>query len=352
VNIIHVPASRGYDVRIGAGLLESCGEHIAAVTGACTAAVISESAVAPLYADIVCNSLTAAGFRTVRYVFPAGEASKTLSTYGDVLNFLAESRLSRTDILVALGGGVVGDLAGFAAATYQRGIRFVQIPTTLLAAVDSSVGGKTAVDLPGGKNMAGAFAQPSLVLCDPAVLATLPPAAVRDGCAEIIKTGVLSGEALFAALEETPIPAQTEDVIARCVAFKRDVVAEDEFDTGKRRILNLGHTAGHAVELCSDYTISHGHAVAMGLALIVRAAGQKGLCPARDAGRIVSLLERYGLPTACPYGAETLAAAAMADKKRQGSRLPLIVPHGIGDCRIEPIPAEDFIGWLRAGGAL
>ena len=349
---IHVTASRDYDVLVGPGLLRACGPRIAAVTGACTAAVITESTVAPLYLDAVCASLAEAGFSVIRYVFPAGEESKTLSTYGSVLSFLAENRLTRSDILVALGGGVTGDMAGFAAATYQRGIRFVQLPTTLLSMVDSSVGGKTAVDLPAGKNMAGAFWQPSLVLCDTDALSTLPESVYRDGCAEIVKTGVLAGERLFSAVEKGVDPSRREEIIAACVEFKRSIVAEDEYDTGKRHLLNLGHTAGHAAERLSDYSISHGRAVAMGLGTVVRACARRGLCPADTAERILSALERSGLPTALPYAPKDLAAAALADKKREGDRLPLIVIRGIGDCRIETIPGGEFEIWLQDGGAV
>ncbi len=351
MNTVHVTASREYDVCIGSGLLRECGERIREVTGACAAAIVADSHVAPLYGDAVRRSLEAAGFRVVSYVFPAGEGSKTLAVYGDLLRFLARERFSRSDIVAALGGGVTGDLAGFAAATYQRGVRFVQLPTTVLAAVDSSVGGKTAVDLPEGKNLAGAFAQPSLVLCDTDALSTLPPAVRRDGCAEIIKYGVLAGEDLFSDLERADPERLTEDIMTRCVSIKRDVVTNDEFDTGARRLLNLGHTAGHAIELCADYGLSHGAAVSMGLALIVRAAAAMGLCPGPDSRRVCALLERYGLPTETPFRAEALAEAAMADKKRQGGTLPLVVPYGIGDCRIHPIPAESFTDWLRAGGA-
>lgn len=347
---IHVTASRSYDVCIGPGLLASCGARIAAVTGRCIAALVTESTVAPLYAAKVRVSLEAAGFRVEQFVFPAGEASKNLEVYGRVLAFLAEKRLTRGDILVALGGGVVGDLGGFAAATYQRGIRFVQLPTTLLSAVDSSVGGKTAVDLPVGKNMVGCFYQPSLVLCDPETLTTLPETVFQDGCAEVVKCAVLSGEDFFASLERTPIRDQVEDVIARCVTLKRDVVAEDEFDTGARRLLNLGHSVGHAIELCSAYTVSHGSAVARGLAIIAAAAAGKGYCTLETASRVKALLERHGLATASPFDAQSLFAASFADKKREGDKLRLVVPYAIGDCRVETIPAADMLSWIRAGG--
>lgn len=259
--------------------------------------------------------------------------------------------MSRSDVVVALGGGVVGDMVGFAAACYQRGVRLVQIPTTLLAAVDSSVGGKTAVDLPAGKNLIGAFWQPSLVICDTDTLQTLPDAVRRDGCAEIIKYGVLDGAALFSRLENSLPDEIPEDILARCVEIKRDIVAADEFDTGARHLLNLGHTAAHAAELLSDYSLSHGSAVAMGLCSMARACAARGLCSEEDAARIEALIKKCGLPTELPYTAEALANAALSDKKRAGSTLPIITVEGLGRCTVRKIAASDYAGWLRQGGA-
>lgn len=218
-----------------------------------------------------------------RFVFPHGEQHKNLNTYGQALNFLCDRRFTRSDLIIALGGGVVGDLAGFTAATYQRGIAYIQVPTTLLSMVDSSVGGKTAVDLDSGKNQAGCFYQPALVLCDPALLETLPDAEYRAGCAEIIKTAVLFSPELFQQLKTTPIREQFEPVIAACVGMKRNVVQNDEFDRGQRALLNLGHTIGHAVEACSNFTILHGEGVAIGLAAITRARRGKGHLRSRPA---------------------------------------------------------------------
>ena len=239
---IHIHASKSYDVLVGRGLLRTAGTHIAAVTGSACAAVISDDCVFRLYGEALCASLEAAGLRTVYYVFPHGENFKNLLEYAKILNFLAENRVTRSDVLVALGGGVTGDLGGFAAATYLRGISFVQLPTTLLAAVDSSVGGKTAVDLPAGKNLAGAFYQPDLVLCDLDTLDTLPRETFLDGCAEVIKYGVLGSRTLFDTLAEIPSGETLEAVVAACVEQKRDIVQCDEFDRGMRQLLNLGHT--------------------------------------------------------------------------------------------------------------
>lgn len=262
MNTVTVRASRQYDILIGQGLLPTLGAEAKKLGKAQKVCVISETTVYPLYGAVAEESLKSAGFSVVSYVFPAGEESKNGLIFLDLLNFLAENQLTRSDLIVALGGGVVGDLAGFAAASYLRGIRFIQVPTTLLAAVDSSVGGKTAIDLPAGKNLAGAFCQPSLVLCDTDTLNSLPLDIFRDGCAEVIKYGVLYDPKLFAHLEEKGLSFDREAVITRCVELKRDVVMEDEFDTGARMKLNLGHTVGHGVEAKSHFAISHGKAVA------------------------------------------------------------------------------------------
>ena len=347
---IPIHTSTPYDVCIEGGCLARLGEKLTTLTAPCTVAVISDDTVFPLYGETVCESLRKAGFRVVSFVIPSGESAKNLQTYGEVLTFLAENRLTRSDLLAALGGGVVGDLTGFAAATYQRGIRYIQIPTTLLAAVDSSVGGKTAVDLSVGKNLVGAFHQPILVWCDTDTLSTLPPVTFRDGCAEVIKYGLLGDAAFFAQLAERPIAEQLESVIQRCVEMKRDVVAQDEFDTAARQLLNLGHTFGHAIEAVSNYELPHGHCVAMGMSVITRAAAAMGLCSADDAAKVEALLAQYGLPTQSPYGAAALVRSAASDKKMAGSTITLAVPEGIGNTVLRKVPGDTLTDWLRAGG--
>lgn len=346
---VHVKASREYDVLIGAGLLGRCGELIAAVHKPCTAAIITDDTVNALYGDTVEESLISAGYRVVRFVFPHGEESKNLATFAEAQNFLAENRLSRTDLVVALGGGVVGDLAGFVAATYLRGIRFVQIPTTLLAAVDSSVGGKTAVDLPAGKNLCGCFSQPSLVICDYETLSTLPEETFADGCAEVVKYGVLADTLLFTFLEDNGVHGEEETVITCCVSIKRDVVGADEFDHGERQKLNLGHTVGHAIEQRSNFAVSHGSAVAMGMGIIARAAAKRGLCAKEVPERIEALLEKMHLPTRTQYSAEALLEAAMRDKKIRGGTIELVVPRDIGKCELYKIDVADLAAWIQEG---
>ena len=346
---ITVSASKAYAVHIGAGLLNSLGREAAAVCKVGKAAIVSDSNVWPLYGQQAAASLQSAGFQTVSYVFPAGEESKNGNTYLSLLNFLAENHLTRTDCIIALGGGVVGDLAGFTAATFLRGIAYIQVPTTLLAAVDSSVGGKTAIDLPAGKNLAGAFYQPKLVLCDTDTLLSLPEDIFRDGCAEVIKYGILYDPQLFSHLETNTLSFDREYVIGRCVELKRDVVMEDEFDTGERMRLNLGHTVGHGVEANSNFTVSHGKAVAIGMAIVSRSAAKSGICPAAVAQRILSILRRFGLPTDTDCPAEDIYRCALSDKKRAGGTVHLIIPERIGFCRIQPTPVEQLLSFIEAG---
>ena len=346
---IEVRASKCYTVQIGSGLLPELGPRIAGLGKVKKVCIVSDSNVWPLYGAAADASLHLAGLETCSFVFPAGEASKNGGTFLELLNFLSENHLTRSDLLVALGGGVVGDLTGFAAACYQRGVRFVQVPTTLLAAVDSSVGGKTAIDLPAGKNLAGAFWQPSLVLCDTDCLKTLPGDIFRDGCAEVIKTAILFDEPLFMELVRSGLHFDRERVIAACVAHKRDIVAADEFDRGLRNLLNLGHTFGHAVETLSEFTVSHGKAVAIGTAMAARAAAQAGICSQGTATRIMWLLERFGLPIFTHHTAAELAAAALSDKKRSGDTVNLILPEQVGKCTISPVPVSTLESFIQAG---
>lgn len=343
MKIIDVKASRRYQVMIGSGILDTIGELTRRLTKAKTAVIVSDSNVWPLYGETVTESLRHAGLMVAAFVFPAGEGSKNGNTFLELLNFLSENQLTRTDCLIALGGGVAGDLGGFAASCYLRGIPYIQVPTTLLAAVDSSVGGKTAIDLAAGKNLAGAFYQPWAVLCDIDTLNTLPEDIFRDGCAEVIKYGVLYDENLFSHLEEKGLNFDLEAVVARCVELKRDVVAEDEFDTGARMKLNLGHTIGHGVEAHSNYEISHGKAVAMGMAIVARSAG------CADADRIISVLKQFGLPTQTDISAEALFFSALSDKKRSGAMVNLIVPRTIGECAIVPTPVETLQAFIEEG---
>lgn len=343
---VRVEASGSYDVLIGSGLLPSLGERIRAVTTAESVMLVCGDIVEGLYADAVQRSIEAAGMRAFRFVYPHGEASKTPETYISLLNSMAERSLTRTDCVVALGGGVTGDLSGFAAATYQRGISYVQVPTTLLAAVDSSVGGKTAIDLPFGKNLAGAFHQPRLVLCDCDTLGTLPAEVLGEGFAEVIKYGVIYDAEFFAALKN-PIRPDLESVIARCVEIKRDIVSRDEFDTGIRAVLNFGHTVAHAIEKCSCFTVPHGRAVAAGMAVITKAAYLAGICDKSCVDGVFEILKSYSLPTSTEYPSDALLSAMLGDKKRSGGDITLILPERIGRVATEKMPVAEAQALLR-----
>ena len=343
MNTVTVSASKTYDILIGSGILKELGVRVQSLGKAQKVCLVSETSVFPLWGETALSSLKDAGFDVCSYVFPAGEESKNGENLLKLLNFLAENGLTRSDILVALGGGVTGDLAGFAASCFLRGIRFVQVPPSLLAAVDSSVGGKTAVDLPAGKNLAGAFWQPSLVICDTDTLDTLPVDIFRDGCAEVIKYGILYDPKLFAHLEEKGLAFDREAVITRCVELKRDVVMEDEFDTGARMKLNLGHTIGHGVEARSNFTLSHGKSVAIGMAIVCRASR----CP--DTPRILAILQKFGLPVTTDESVQDIYNYTLSDKKRSGDTVRLIIPRRIGDCAIVPTPVHTLKSFIQAG---
>ena len=346
---IHVTASKEYDVIIGSNLLPDLGTELSKICKANAVAIISDSNVWPLYGKTAVASLESAGYRTVHYIFPAGEAHKTGENYLSILNFLAINHITRSDCIVALGGGVVGDITGFAAATYLRGIPYIQVPTTLLAAVDSSVGGKTAIDLGAGKNLAGAFYQPSLVLCDTDLLKSLPQDIFRDGCAEVIKYAVLFDIALFSELMDAGLNFNAESVIARCVELKRNVVAQDEFDTGERQKLNLGHTLGHGIELLHNFAVSHGQAVAIGMAIVTGSALQYGICEEETLEQVLTILRRFQLPVSTDCTAQKLFESALSDKKRLGGQITLVVPQKIGNCILRPTPVDALKDFIEAG---
>ena len=334
---VKVTASKPYSVLIGKGIMKDLTSLCEDLIKGKKTAVITDDTVNELYFDKL-------GLTDVpRFVFPHGEESKNMDTLAEILEFLAKNNFTRSDILIALGGGVVGDITGFAAGVYMRGINYIQVPTTLLAMVDSSVGGKCAVDLKAGKNLAGAFCQPSLVLCDTDTLNSLPDEIFRDGCAEVIKYGILYDPMLFSHLEEQGLSFDRKAVITRCVELKRDVVMEDEFDTGARMKLNLGHTIGHGVEAKSHFQLSHGKAVAIGTAIVSRASG----CV--DHARILSVLEAFGLPTRTDYTVEDLYTYTLSDKKRSGGIVNLIIPRTIGHCDIVPTPVEELKTFIEAG---
>lgn len=341
MNTVTVQASKTYEVKIGHGLLDTLGQELANIASG-KVLIVTDENVAPLYLGRAYQSLKAAGFEVSTATVPAGEASKSAKYYVNLLERLAEKQLTRSDTVIALGGGVVGDLTGFTAASYLRGLRFVQIPTTLLAMVDSSVGGKTAINLSAGKNLAGAFYQPSLVLCDLDLLDSLPEDVFRAGCAEVIKTAILFDKNLFEHLWQNGLNFDREAVITRCVECKRDVVCADEFDKGQRQLLNLGHTVAHAIEALTDFLLPHGYAVAIGCCMIARSL-------AADAEKTVEIFETFGLPTKTEFSAPVLANAALSDKKRQGETITLVVQNTIGDCCLKTLPVEELTSVIKAG---
>jgi 3-dehydroquinate synthase len=348
MNQIRVNASVPYDVLIGKGLLAQSGQMIAKIGKQYQkVCVITDDTVEKLYGKIVMDSLQGAEMNPVLYAIPHGEKSKSFTMLEEVYDFLTKNHLTRTDLIIALGGGVVGDLTGFAAATYLRGLDYVQIPTTLIAQTDSSVGGKTAVNTPRGKNLVGAFYQPKLVLCDIDTLKTLDTVTFSEAMAEVVKYALLSGDELFSLLEQPDLHSHLEDIVTKCIQIKADIVCGDEFDRGKRMLLNLGHTIGHAVENASGYTVSHGAGVAIGMAVILRACVVRGMLAPSDYDRFHRLLNSLSLPDCYDEASlDELIDIASADKKRAGSILHVILCDGIGKCEIQAFTMEEFRQFL------
>lgn len=346
---VKINVNKEYDVIIESGILPYCGKIVKEKLGDCRIAVITDSNVADLYLKTVLSSLAEEKLPTEHYIFNAGEKSKNISTLADILEFLADNKLTRSDAVIALGGGVTGDIAGFAASVYLRGVKFIQIPTTLLAAVDSSVGGKNAVDLNAGKNLAGTFKQPDAVICDPMTLSTLSEKEFSNGLAEAIKYGVIFSEQLFEYFENDQIEDNLDAIIEKCVVFKGKTVEKDEFDTGERKLLNLGHTIGHAIEKCSNYTIPHGFAVAAGMAMTARAGEKCGITNIGTANRIENLMKRLSLPISTTFDSSSLTAAALSDKKRSGNKITLVIPEKIGKCILKEIAVDDIEDFINKG---
>ena len=342
---ITVPTPEGhYHICLGAGILAQTGRLLAnrdLAKG--PAAIVSNDDIAAHYAETLSESLKQEGYAPILCTVPEGEAHKSLATVGGLYDQFVAAGLDRRSPIIGLGGGVIGDMAGFAAATYLRGAPFVQVPTSLLSMVDASVGGKTGVDLPQGKNLVGAFKQPAVVIIDPDVLAELPAAEFRAGLAEIVKHGILGAPELFRQLEKEG-PTNLTQMIADAVRVKVDVVIEDPFERGRRATLNLGHTFGHAIEQVSGYRLRHGEAVAVGTVAAARMAVALDRCDSSIAERIENCLERLGLPTSAGgLDLDEVYAMMFQDKKRQGKMLRLIIPQDIGDVVIIDDPGADFV---------
>ena len=339
---IEVKASKPYKVYIKSGILSKISDFISPLGSYQKIAVVTDDIVDDLYSKSVCDSLKN-DYEVVKFVIKNGEASKNAENYIELINFLAHNHLTRSDLVIALGGGVVGDLTGFAAATYLRGIDYVQIPTTLLAMVDSSVGGKTAIDIKEGKNLCGSFYQPKLVLCDTDTLKTLPDNIFSDGCAEVIKYAILGNRKLFDHLTEYGLHFDKDYVISECVRMKSEIVENDEFDTGMRQLLNFGHTVGHAVEILSDFQISHGSAVAIGMCIVTKA------CANQLYEEVKNTVVKFNLPTETEFSADELTSIMLSDKKRFGDTVNLIIPEYIGKCVIKPIKVDELCKTVNKG---
>jgi 3-dehydroquinate synthase len=358
---------RAYEVLIGPGLIDEAGARLAPLFKRPLVAVIMDETVAGLHGGRLRASLEGAGLKVHEILIAPGEAAKSFAGLEQVCVALLDLGLERSDLVIAFGGGVVGDLAGFAAAILKRGMDFIQIPTTLLAQVDSSVGGKTAIDMPQGKNLIGAFHQPRLVLADLDVLATLPARERICGYSEVIKYGLLGDADFFGWLEAhggevlAGAPGALAHAVARSVEMKARIVAEDERETGARALLNLGHTFGHAVEALTGFgeAIKHGEAVGLGCAMAFQFSYALGLCPGQDADRAVRALAAAGLPTHLsqvvggPFGADALIGAMRQDKKAEGGTLTFILARRVGEAfvakGVEPAGLRDFL--IREGAA-
>lgn len=350
MNTIPVHASQPYTVYIENGLLQQLKNYVPTVKAPCQVAIITDDRVSEYYLHTVTSQLTIAGYTVCQYLFPHGESSKNVEELINIVEFLAEKRFTRSDLIVALGGGVVGDMAGFAAATYLRGIDYIQIPTSLLAAVDSSVGGKTAVNLRHGKNLWGAFKQPIAVFCDPTTLRTLPEKEFINGCGEIIKYGMLGYPQLLNALEKEPLtPSSTmlNDIIAQCVEAKALIVKQDERESGVRQLLNFGHTFAHGIELASHYTVSHGYAVAIGMMLMTHGAVAVDGLDRAIADRLHRLIVSHQLPTTTTIDTSTLLELAKNDKKSRGQTINIIIPTDWGHSRIKQVTHEELRHYLE-----
>lgn len=346
-NVIVDTGRKRYTIHIGSGLSDETGMLASEVTGPTKAALITDDNVDRILSGRITESLERAGFSVFRHVIPNGESSKNIENYVKILSFLSDNKLSRSDTVFALGGGMVGDIAGFAASTYLRGIGFIQIPTTLLAMVDSSAGGKTAVNLNSGKNQTGTFYQPDLVVCDPELLSSLPDDIFRDGCAEVIKYGVIGDSRLFEMFKGS-IKLHMEEIIERCLTIKSRLVYEDEFDTGPRQLLNFGHTFGHAIEKCSDYAVSHGKAVAIGMVMAASVAEEMGMCSEDCRIEIKEKVTSFGLPHKTDLREAELLDAMLSDKKRSPEEITFVLPEEIGCCVLKKIPVKDLGSLMKS----
>ena len=336
---IRINCQKPYDVYVGSDILKNLGNL--SIKNYTSIAVVTDENVDKYYGKICMEALKGKGLKPLKYVIKPGEKSKSIEEYTKLLNFLGENEFDRNSLLIALGGGVVGDLTGFVAATYMRGISFAQVPTSLLAMVDSSVGGKTAINLDCGKNTAGAFYQPDFVLCDVKCLETLPDYYMKDGLGEVIKYGILEGGELFEKLSKA-LPNDKSKIISSCIKIKRKIVAEDEFDKGVRQLLNLGHTIAHGCEKLSGYSISHGCAVAAGIYAISKIAAENGICTEDTLKNIENIFRFHQFNLEMNYTYSEIFDTIKHDKKKNGDSINIIFPRKIGSCGIYKLNFDKF----------
>ncbi len=333
------------EILIKRGAISDAARLLSQITSSKRCAIITDSNVAPFYLDKLKKILLSGEFKCESYIVPAGEESKNLDTVSKIYNFLAELNFTRTDPIIALGGGVIGDITGFVSATYLRGVPSMQIPTSLLAQVDSSVGGKCGVDLPAGKNMVGAFNQPNRVLIDPDFLETLTPHFLADGMAEVIKYGAIFDASLLNKIKSDKI---TTEIIEACVKHKRDVVLEDEFDNGRRMLLNFGHTAGHSIEAIGNYkTHSHGFAVSIGMVYAARLGEKLGITKIGTADELSAILSDTGLPCELPYSEDAILSHMLNDKKVRNGKLNMILLKELGSSGIYSFAPDEVLNFNK-----
>lgn len=346
---ITINGSTSYNVLIERNILDNVGNILREELGGNKALVVTDTHVAALYLGEVSDSLGEAGYNVTSLKLSPGEETKNIDNYVLLLNTLSENEFSTSDLIIALGGGTIGDLAGFVASTYKRGMKFVQLPTTLLACVDSSIGGKSAINLVAGKNQVGTIRNPSIVFCDPNVVSSLSKDALLEGYAEIIKYGILNGSEIIDLLRIAAISKDYSEVIAKAISIKKSYVEEDECDSNSRQFLNLGHLVGHAIEAASNYSISHGKAVALGLIIESKCCSLSGLCEMSSYLKISSIVREFGFDDANHYGLHELLPYMLRDKRIRDGKIDIVVPASIGNCILRKLPVSDIEDFLRLG---
>lgn len=343
---IKVNTSRDYSVIVGNGVVSLIRDELKKTLKASRLLIVTDDNVAPLHLDPFVASLN--GYETHTLILQNGEKNKTIDSVLSILSYMKANSFDRDDAVIALGGGVVGDISAFSASIYMRGIDFVNVPTTLLSQVDSSVGGKTGVDFQGAKNIIGSFYQPRLVICDTDYLNTLKPNVFADGCAEVIKYAFIGNAELLSVIENG-IKANINEIVYRCVNDKNTIVSRDEFDRGERALLNFGHTVGHAVEGLSNYTVSHGSAVAIGMSVITLGCERVGICPIGTYEKLIGILHANGLPVSTEMDADTLVGAIKNDKKKSGELITAVIPTALCRCVTKKMSFDELRSIIAEG---